>query len=101
MKDQLPPINTGLATRGNDDVPSRAEVAQGQGQVEWVIVAPGDAWPRARATSGELGSFISPSDPERQEITLSGKQLLVAAGSVFCSIFLLVWALTKVWLPGR
>lgn len=41
------PVSTdkyGLPTRGNDDVPSRAEVAQGQGQVEWVIVAPGDAW---------------------------------------------------------
>jgi len=56
---------------------------------------------RSGVISSRLGSFVAPTAPKGQEITLSSAQLLVAAGSVLCSIFLFVWAVTRLWLSGR
>ena len=43
----------------------------------------------------------SPGTRRRQEIVLSGSQLLALAGTSLCGVLLFVWALTKLWLFGR
>lgn len=103
MTDQLAAMSAGRSTPGSEVASSRTQVTKEPERTKWAVVVHGDAWPRARATSRELASLISAGRARHadQEITLSGKQLLIATGSVFCSIFLLVWALTKLWLAGR
>jgi len=70
-------------------------------QVEYAVVASGDAWLRAQTIAREFGSSASPNSPNRREITLSDSQLLAVAGSALFSIFVFVWAVIKLWLSGR
>jgi len=84
--------------RGGEIVLHASEVGEGSQYAKSPVVSEG-SWPGV--IPARLGSFVSPTAPKRQEITLSSAQLLVGAGSVLCSIFLFVWAVTRLWLSGR
>jgi len=85
--------------RGNNRALHATEDNEGPQRGERFVVASEKDW--LVVFSGQRSSFVPPTATRRDEIILSSTELLVGTGSALCSIFLFVWALTRLWLCGR
>lgn len=101
MKDESVRMGMSRPAFGIDAGPCSTELAAERQQLEWCVMVVGDKFLRAQSFSGGPDFFLSTDAPKRHEITLSGSQLMIGVGSALGSIFLFVWALTRLWLFGR
>jgi len=99
MQDEIALLNGSPLTIGREA--TSPHIAGKDRVFEWPVVAPADDWLRTGESPRGVVSFPRSNGGRRQEVVLTGTQLLSAAGASLCGIFLFVWALTKLWLFGR
>jgi len=98
MNNDSAPMNSELLRWERNTPVCTEETRIPEEQVEFSITVLGEAWPRRQASAREFALLPPHNLRQRGEIILSGTQLMVVVGSALASIFLVVWAVTKLWL---